>query len=150
MIYLLIAVVIFTAEYFIKEYIEKKKVIGKSETILKDKVIITKYHNYGAFLNLLEKRREVLLFISGLMVGAVSLLMIVFLPQKGKCLLKTSIALLAGGAASNVYDRIKRGYVVDYFSFSFLRKIVLNISDLFIFIGSIIVTVYLLCTKDEL
>ena len=38
----------------------------------------------------------------------------------------------------NLYDRMKRGYVVDYFSIQFkkLKKIVLNIGDICIFLGA--------------
>lgn len=144
MIYLMVAITIFAVDFFIKQYIEKNKTIGKSEKILKDRIILTKYHNKGAFLNLMEKRRDMLLMISGVMIGGIAILMAIIFPQKGKNILKTGLALLAGGAASNVYDRLKRGYVVDYFSFSFYQKVVFNISDFFIFIGSIIVAIRIL------
>ena len=44
---------------------------------------------------------------------------------------------LAGGV-SNLYDRMKRGYVVDYFSFQWkaLKTVVFNLGDLFIFAGA--------------
>lgn len=141
MIFLMITVAIFVLDFFIKQYIEKNKTIGKSEKILKDRIIITKYHNQGAFLNFMEKRRDILLVISGIMIGGITILMAIIFPQKGKRLLKTGIAFLAGGAASNVYDRLRRGYVVDYFSFSFYKKVIFNISDFFIFLGSIILAV---------
>lgn len=141
MIFLMITVAIFALDFFIKQYIEKNKTIGKSEKILKDCIIITKYHNQGAFLNFMEKRRDILLVISGIMIGGITILMAIIFPQKGKRLLKTGIAFLAGGAASNVYDRLRRGYVVDYFSFSFYKKVIFNISDFFIFLGSIILAV---------
>jgi len=54
--------------------------------------------------------------------------------------LKMSMALLLGGAYSNLYDRMKREYVVDYFGFNVknqkLRSIVFNISDFCIMIGA--------------
>ncbi len=55
-------------------------------------------------------------------------------------LIKLGLSFVVGGAFSNVYDRLVRRYVVDYFSFNVkwerLRRIVFNISDLFIFLGS--------------
>lgn len=139
MIYFLIVFGIFLGDLILKNFIEKHKILGKSEDILAGKIIVTKYHNQGAFLNLLEKRRELLLLASGVFVGFMAMFLLLIMPHKGKKLLKFGVALMLGGAASNVYDRIKRGYVVDYFSFSFLKKVVFNISDLFIFLGSIIV-----------
>ena len=54
-------------------------------------------------------------------------------------------SLLLGGAFSNTYDRLKRKYVVDYFSFGVkwepLRAIVFNISDFCILIGALIIAI---------
>ena len=138
---ILIILTIFVSDLLIKDYIEKNKELYKDEEILNGKIIITKYHNKGAFLNALEKNRKVLLAISGIFFGMVILALAILIPNKRHKLFTFAVALIAGGASSNMYDRIKRGYVVDYFSFSFLKKVVFNISDLFIFIGSIIASV---------
>lgn len=139
MIYLILAVVIFITDYFIKDYIEKNKKLEAEETILNGKIIITKCHNKGAILNFLENRREVVVTISGILFGMVLMFFVILLPQRRKEVLKFAIACILGGAASNLYDRVKRGYVVDYFSFSFFRKVIFNISDLFIFLGCFLV-----------
>ncbi|MDD5936741.1 MAG: signal peptidase II [Clostridiales bacterium] len=141
MVYLLIISTIFIGDLLVKNYIEKNKKLGNQEKILKDKVIVTKYHNQGAFLNLFDKNREILLVCCGILLGLLSMALLICMPQKGKKLLKLGLAFMLGGAASNVYDRIHRGYVVDYFSFSFFDKLVFNISDFFIFIGSIIAAI---------
>ncbi len=141
MVYLVIISTIFIGDLFVKNYIEKNKKLWKQEKILKDKLIITKYHNQGAFLNLLEKNREILLVFSGVLLGLLSMALLLASPKKGKRLLKLGLSFMVGGASSNVYDRIHRGYVVDYFSFSFYDKIVFNISDFFIFLGSILTAI---------
>ena len=57
-------------------------------------------------------------------------------------LLRLGLALLLGGAFSNTYDRLRRGYVVDYVSFPVkwqaFRKIVFNCSDFCIIIGALL------------
>ncbi|HJA92944.1 MAG TPA: signal peptidase II, partial [Candidatus Eisenbergiella merdipullorum] len=61
----------------------------------------------------------------------------------GCAALKTGLSLLLGGAWSNTYDRLKRKYVVDYFSLNVkwkpLRQIIFNISDFCILIGALII-----------
>lgn len=148
MFYLFIVLGIFVGDLILKNYIEKHKTLGKTEEILKGKILVTRYHNQGAFLNLLEKRREILLFSSGAFLGLMAMFLLLLIPQKSKRLLKLGVALMLGGASSNVYDRVKRGYVVDYFSFSFLKKVVFNISDIFIFLGSMIVACRLALQDD--
>ena len=85
-----------------------------------------------------------------ILVAAVSLaftliLTVVFiasLGRRGNNLLRLGLALLLGGAFSNTYDRLHRGYVVDYVSFPVkwqaFRKIVFNCSDFCIIIGALL------------
>lgn len=141
MIYVLIILGIFVGDGFIKKYIEDTKEYGNDEKIFKDKIILTKYHNTGAMLNFLDKQKNIVLALSCFMLGTVFMLFALLIPKKGNRLAKLGLSLILGGALSNTYDRIKKGYVVDYFSFSFLKKVVFNISDIFIFIGSLLAAI---------
>ena len=97
-------------------------------------------------LNILEDKQE---FVAGLSLGIsflLSLGYIVLLGKKGYRLLKVALGFMIGGAASNVYDRLVRKKVLDYFSFNSkndrLRNIVFNLADIFIFIGSALFLVF--------
>lgn len=139
--YVVIIIAIFFAELLIKNKIEEQKE-NFQKPILGGKVLLEKYHNSGALLNLLEKKRKVVAGISLFF----SLLMIVYfvctLTTRGNHMLKLGLSFLLGGAFSNTYDRMKRKYVVDYMSFSFgpprIRNVVYNISDFFIMIGALL------------
>lgn len=139
--YIVIILLIFILDDKIKEYIEENKEMHKRETILKGNIMIERYHNKGAMLNFLEKNTKVVKYISSILLMILSFIFLFILPRKGKKLLKLSLALVLGGACSNVYDRIKKGYVVDYFSFKFLKNIIFNISDICIFVGSAIIAI---------
>ena len=54
---------------------------------------------------------------------------------------RIGFALITAGGLSNLYDRLKRGYVVDYFSIrcKYLEKVVFNLGDFFIFAGSALI-----------
>ena len=60
---------------------------------------------------------------------------------KGKFMEKLALTLTLAGGVSNVYDRMVRGYVGDYFSIRWkgLKKVVFNLGDLFVFTGAILV-----------
>ena len=81
--------------------------------------------------------------ISLLLTSALSLVFLFTLTKHGCAALKTGLSLLLGGAWSNTYDRLKRKYVVDYFSLNVkwkpLRQIIFNLSDFCILIGALIV-----------
>jgi len=143
MLYLLIAVAIFGVDMYMKQHIEKTKELGHKEMLFGKKVILRKAHNTGAMLNLMEKKQA---FVAKFSLGVSIVLAIYYLwllMRKGNSMLKLGLSFLIGGAGSNVYDRFKRKYVVDYFSFNVkwekLRNIVFNLADIFIFAGALIV-----------
>lgn len=150
MIYILMAIGIFLGDRSIKSYIEKNKELGEEESVCKDTIIITKCYNKGVFLNCFEKKTSIVIAISGVLIGILVATFAMLLPQRRKKLLKLGIALLTGGAFSNLADRIEKGYVVDYFSFHVkkenvlqkINKVVFNIGDMAIFLGSILLVIH--------
>lgn len=145
MVYILIIAVVAGGEYLIKNYMECSLRKGDSREILGGRIVLNKVYNKGAFLNLLEEKKEIVKTVSGVCLGLLLLLFAIMLPKKGNRLFKLGLALVLGGAASNVSDRFLRGYVVDYFSFksSKLKKlnhIVFNLADIAIFIGTVLMS----------
>jgi len=143
MVYILMMLLIMIGEYKIKNYMEENLELGERREILKGKIILRKHYNTGAFLNLLEEKKKLVTIISSVCLGLVFLFFAFLLPKKGNKLLKLGLTLVLGGAASNVYDRIHRGYVVDYFSINCkkLKTIIFNLSDIAIFIGSALILI---------
>jgi len=148
MVFIVIALAIFITDVKIKKYIEEKKEMHKKEDILNGNITIERYHNKGAMLNFMQNDAGIVKCLSASLLGIIFFIFAALLPKKGNTFLKFGLALVLGGALSNVYDRFKRGYVVDYFSFKFLKKIVFNISDIFIFIGSFLIAVLAIFKKD--
>lgn len=60
--------------------------------------------------------------------------------------MKAALAMILGGGASNLYDRVKKGHVVDYFSFKTrsrrLSGIIFNVSDFFVFAGALLLVLF--------
>lgn len=148
MLYVVLIIVIFLLDDKIKNYIENKKDFHKKEEILKGAIIIERYHNKGAMLNFMEKHPKWIRNSSLTILGGLFAFFIHVLTRKGEGVLKFALSLVFGGALSNTYDRLKKGYVVDYFSFCFLKKIVFNISDICIFLGSFVFCIYSIFKKN--
>ncbi len=138
MLYIVIVLGIVLGEYKIKEHMEKHHKLGERQEILKGRIILRKHYNEGAFLNFMDDKKELLGTISVVLLGLISLLFILILPRKGKKLFKLGLSFALGGAISNVADRIRRGYVIDYFTINHkkLRSIIFNLADMAIFLGS--------------
>lgn len=54
------------------------------------------------------------------------------------------LSLIAGGAIGNLIDRIRLGFVVDYFNAAFINFPVFNIADCAVVIGAILISIYIL------
>lgn len=138
--YFAIIVAIFSGEFFLKNKIEKKLTFHDRREFAGGKVIISKYHNTGACLNLGHKRQKLVAFVSVLFTIGMAVVFLFSLTMKGNHAMKLGLSLLLGGAFSNTYDRLKRNYVVDYVSFQTpfkrLNSIIFNVSDFLIAIGA--------------
>ena len=86
-----------------------------------------------------------ILLLSLLLSVLMTLVFLLSFGQRGNHVMRTGLAFLLGGAFSNTYDRLKRKYVVDYFSLNVkwkrLRRIVFNISDFCIMTGALLTVI---------
>ena len=131
---------IFLGDLWIKNRIEKTGGENFPACFAGNKLILKKYHNTGAMLDLGASRRAVMTAISVILTILVSIAFVLSLGHRGNNTLRAGLTLLLGGSFSNTYDRLKRKYVVDYLSFNvkwqWFRRIVFNLSDFCIIIGS--------------
>lgn len=138
----ILSMTIFVLDLLIKNYIEKTGTEGEEKAVCGGKLLIRRYHNKGAFLDVGERRRDLVAVLSVVMTLGLTVLFVLTFSCKGGKLLKTGLAFLLGGAYSNTYDRLMRKYVVDYVSFPVknkkIRNIVFNISDFCIMIGALL------------
>ena len=143
MFYILIILCILALEWKLKNYIEATYDFKKEEYRANKLLKIHKYHNPGAFLNIMQLKKKLLHAISIGFTLTITLFFLLTLCHKGNRVLKLGLALLLGGAFSNTYDRLSRNYVIDYFSFCTpwkkFNRIVFNISDFCILIGTLLV-----------
>lgn len=125
----------------IKFYIEKHISRGTEIPTCKEKILIRHVHNEGMALNFLERYPTFVKWVSAGATILTGVYVIFLMGNDGRKIEKISLSMLLGGAISNVYDRIVRKYVVDYFGFKTKWKrfsdITFNLGDMFIFAGSI-------------
>mgnify|MGYP000109959276 FL=1 len=102
--YLCIVALIFAGELGIKNYVEKKRNAGEEKEICKGRILLRKYHNKGACMNLGEKKSNVVAGLSLILTAALALVFLFTLTRHGNGWLKAGLSLLLGGAFSNTYD----------------------------------------------
>ncbi len=137
-----LSVGIFVLDLFIKNGIERRMEEGEERPLCGERLVIRKYHNRGAFLDIGEKRQKWVALLSLCLTLFMTAVFLATFSFRGNAALKAGLALLLGGAYSNTYDRLARKYVVDYVSFPVknrkLSRMVFNISDFCIIVGALL------------
>jgi len=140
--YLMIIPAVFGTDVMLKKKSEEKKLPIEKEG--NDPIIWRNYHNTGAMLNF-GAGKSFVKVLSSVFTAAVTVYFIITLGHRGKNLLKAGLALVLGGAYSNMYDRMRKDYVVDYISFRCRWKrfsnIVFNIGDFAIMAGALLAVI---------
>lgn len=133
---------IFWLDYFCKNAAEKfLKTKGRKEW-KKTGFFLQLIHNKGFAFNRMEEHPGWVTLIQGILMAVIGgySIFVLFL-QKSQKMICLGLSMILGGGASNLFDRITRGYVVDYLGLPGIKKVVFNLSDLFIFLGSFFILV---------
>lgn len=151
MIFVLIAAGICVSDLLVKYWVENKRTNTDKTYLSGGAIVIEKSHNKGACLNFMEKRPNYVLGFSGMIFGILLCIFGFLISRPRQFLLKLASSFLIGGAAGNFFDRMHRGYVVDYLNFPKVKKIEnidFNLSDFYLIIGGIIVLVVSIFSKE--
>lgn len=131
----------------IKQNIEDQedKTLPRDLPCAKGWVRLHKNHNAGFPFGVLKNRprlvQNIPLMMTSALAGALAALSGRRNDGAGGFLERLGLAVALGGAVSNTWDRMVRGYVVDYFSIQWkgFKKVVFNLGDFFIFLGAALI-----------
>lgn len=141
-LYLLTGAVTAGLDLGVKKYVEENLKLGEEWRIWRGHAFFRRVHNKGMMLNSLEKYPQTIKTASVLACAVLWFWEGILLKKPGYKVVKLGTALMAGGAAGNTYDRLKRGYVVDYLGFKSKNKkltdITFNLSDFALFGGALL------------
>lgn len=134
-------------DQIIKYLIVKNFSIGEEKILIDNFLKFIYIRNTGAAFGILSGN---IVFLIG-----ISLLLIFYIVKEMKKNIDNNLSLLSfslilGGAVGNLIDRIFRGYVVDFISFTlFKRKMsIFNIADMYITIG-VILLIYIVLKEGK-
>lgn len=108
---------------------------------------LTYVENRGAAFGMFQNMKFIFVVIS---VIAVVVGLIYIHKSKESKISKIAVAMIVSGAIGNLIDRVRLGYVIDFFDFRFIWNYVFNFADVLVVVGTFVLCVYLLVTgKDE-
>lgn len=140
-----LALGLFQADLAVKHEIDKEEDPGRECELLGGAVRIRRLRNYGMAGGRFAGHMPAIIRFSGLMTLGCAGRFLYVTAKGGGEVQKAGYALLTGGALSNLYDRCRKGYVVDYVSFRTpfprLNRLVFNLSDFFIMAGALLICI---------
>lgn len=147
---IILAVILFIIDQATK-YIALTKLKPLGSVIFIDGFMdFTFVENRGAAFGILNGRVWLLLVIAAVICIVIIAAMLKMPNTKEYKWLKWSLMLILAGAIGNVADRLFRGYVVDFFEFTFIKWPVFNMADIYVVIGTIVMAVLVLFViKDD-
>ena len=119
-------------------------------TLVEGFMDLTFVENRGVAFGMFSGQRWFILLLTGII--AVGLIWFyVTMPKKKEYFpLRVSLVLVLSGAIGNIIDRLFRGYVVDFFEFTFFEWPVFNVADIYVVVGVILLALMIVfVVKDE-
>lgn len=139
------AAAITAADQILKKAVEDSVPKGKNLKVMNGPLTLRKVYNRGAAFNMLDGHPELVKKLSAFLTGILAARDIWLCGKRGRILEKTGMALLTGGAFSNMIDRLVRGKVVDYLAVESrcekISKLTFNLGDVCIAAGALLAVI---------
>lgn len=138
-LYFLIAFFIVGLDRLIKFWVEENLVLHESRPLLGRIFRLTRVHNPGGAFGIFPEAGEVFIVVAFVAIAVIVFLLLT--ARSHSRMVNTGLALILGGAAGNLIDRILFGHVLDYFEVHGL--FVNNLADFAISIGAGLLVFYM-------
>lgn len=140
--YGLLCLALIALDQWTKWLVTSSMELGESIPVIENVFHLTYVQNTGAAFSILEGKQWLLLGVTGLLLAAIIVYVVWKRPQ-GRMLL-LSLSMIVAGGVGNLMDRLRLGYVVDFFDARIIRFAVFNVADIFVVCGTILLAVWFL------
>jgi signal peptidase II len=147
MMFYLIVLIVFAADQMSKISIQKMMAFGESRPVIGDAFRLTLTQNTGGAWGLLPSGNK--LFVGFAIVAVLALTYAYHRMPKVELYVGTAFALAMGGALGNLTDRLRYGYVVDFFHAKIINWPVFNVADSAITLGIVFLLIHLFRSSRE-
>lgn len=142
--FLLVMLAVFGLDQAAKAVVARTVGLYESRTVIPGFFNLTRVHNRGAVFGAFSKYEGDLIFWVLTISSLAALALVAYIFSRtpaSETLMKSSLAMIMGGAAGNLADRLSRGFVVDFLDFHIGRAHwpFFNVADSAITVGVVIV-----------
>lgn len=142
MIYWIIALVIIVIDQLVKHFVTVTVALNQAHLMIPGVFSLANIHNNGAAWSTLAGQQWLLSSISAIAVVVLGYLLVK--RPKNAPIQGWGLAFMLAGAAGNLIDRLRLGYVVDMFQLEFVNFPIFNVADSALTIGVLLIFIQLL------
>lgn len=102
---------------------------------------LTYIENTGAAFSIFAGKSIFLIVLTSALIAVLVWLLVSLPKTKAYLTMNTAFALVIGGAVGNLIDRIRLGYVVDFFDFRLIGFAIFNVADCFVVVGCALIMI---------
>ncbi|MBO5667136.1 MAG: signal peptidase II [Firmicutes bacterium] len=136
-------------DWLTKYWIQTSMALNDTIPVIDGIFHITYIHNYGAAFSILQGKQSFLLIVTGIAMTAILAYMVIGqLKKKAAPMELWSLALILAGGIGNFIDRVRFGYVVDFFDFRIWP--IFNVADIAVCCGCGLLIFYVLIWEPRM
>lgn len=145
MILLIIFLLILLADQYTKLVVQQDMIVGQSIPVIHRIFHFTYVQNTGGAFGILRGRTNLFIIVSIIVI--IFIIYFMLKEEKKDTFVKIVFSVVLGGAISNLIDRMRLGYVVDFIDFQVWP--VFNIADSAISVGMALLLIRLFFRKEN-
>ena len=147
--YYIVILALIGLDWLTKYWIQTSMALNDTIPVIDGIFHITYIHNYGAAFSILEGKQSFLLIVTGIAMAAILGYMVVTqIKKKAQPMELWSLALILAGGIGNFIDRVRFGYVVDFFDFRIWP--IFNVADIAVCCGCGLLIFYVLIWEPRM
>ena len=147
---ILILSITILSDQITKYLVHSRMLLGQSFEFIPFILNITYVTNTGAAFGILQNHRWV--FMSSTTLAIIGMIFALRYLHKRKQFpfMRIAIAFMLGGGIGNMFDRVTKGYVIDFMDLAFVNFAIFNLADMYIIFGAISFCVYIITNAREI
>jgi len=131
-------------DQFTKFVVQSNFELYESKPVIDGVFAFTYIQNRGMAWGMFQGKIPVFLIFTSIFLILAFRIMYNVVDKKRYAMVKYMLVLLISGAIGNLIDRVKLGYVVDFFSFELIDFPVFNVADIYVVISMVSAMILLL------
>lgn len=131
-------------DQYTKSLVVKNLKSGKVIPVWKEVFELHYLENRGAAFGMLQDRRIFFLATGGIVLFCLVRMIKALANDPRYTRFLICLTLIGAGAIGNTLDRVRLGYVIDFFYFKWIDFPIFNVADIYITVGSILIVLFMI------